>query len=57
GKKRGPGSRSWANGSRYVGAFEEGNAVGGWLYWTSGKRQWAYEGSNGKWIYKRKKPR
>ncbi len=57
GKKHGQGAFTWVDGSRYVGEFEKGNAVGGWKYWTSGKRKWAYENSNGKWIYRRKKPR
>ena len=50
GKRHGQGTYIWADGRKYVGAFENNRATGGWLVKTADKRGWIYQDTEGKWI-------
>jgi hypothetical protein len=53
GKRHGQGTYTWPDGRKYVGAFENNRATGGWLYNTTGQKAWVYEDSEGNWIIKK----
>ncbi len=54
--RNGQGTMTWFKGEKYVGEWKDNLAVGGWYYWPSNrKRKWAYNDSQGKFHFERKK--
>ncbi len=54
--RNGQGTMTWFKGEKYVGEWKDDIAIGGWYYWPSNrKRKWAYNDSQGKFHFGRKK--
>ena len=49
-KIHGRGIFIWPNGNKYIGEFKNNRASGGWLYKTNGRKTWAYQDLEGRWI-------
>jgi hypothetical protein len=50
GRRHGQGTYTWSDGRKYVGAFENNRASGGWLVKAADKKGWIYQDDKGKWI-------
>jgi hypothetical protein len=52
GTRHGQGTYMWPDGRKYVGAFENNRAIGGWLVKTADQKGWVYQDDEGKWLIK-----